>query len=256
MEGNVEERMLVEDKEFILPAPRPKKVAIVGFASTWVDAPFNDETWEIWGLNQLYLEIRPFVGRDRWNRWFDLHTREVIEADTHRTKTPIGDYAAMTCPIFMQQHWDDIPMSVPYPIQPVIQQFGDYWTNTISYMMALAIAEGYEEIGLWGVDMSHSTEYGHQRPSCEYMIGIARGRGIKVTVPLKSDLLKAPFLYGYHEPQMSAFFAKMHQQRQQWIDQRAAAEAEIKRQESNVNQCVGAEAAMDYVLRVWGGTIL
>ena len=62
--------------------------------------------------------------------------------------------------------------------------------------------EGATEIAIYGVDMAvgghdPNAEYSHQRPSCEYMIGVARGIGIKTYVPAKSDLLKVRQLYGF-----------------------------------------------------------
>ena len=78
--------------------------------------------------------------------------------------------------------------------------FGPYFTNTVSWMTAIAIALGYKEIHIYGVDMAQNTEYGQQRPSCEYFIGWARGMGVNVVIPDTSDLLKSPFLYGYDDP--------------------------------------------------------
>jgi hypothetical protein len=49
------------------------------------------------------------------------------------------------------------------------------------------IAEGYA---------SHNSK---QRPSCEWLIGLAQGRGINVVMPPGSDLLKASHLYGFDD---------------------------------------------------------
>ena len=51
-------------------------------------------------------------------------------------------------------------------------------------------------IGVWGVDMATGTEYGAQRPSCEYFIGLLRGAGFDIRIPAGSDLLKTAGLYG------------------------------------------------------------
>jgi hypothetical protein len=89
-----------------------------------------------------------------------------------------------------------------------------YFTNSISYLIALAIYElkGVEQgsiIGLWGVDMAQqglqsgsvagwfTSEYARQRPSVEYWLGIAEGLGIKIHVPDQSDILKTACIYGY-----------------------------------------------------------
>jgi hypothetical protein len=83
-------------------------------------------------------------------------------------------------------------------------------------MMALAIFEHEKvapvgEIGMYGVNMAQhglsngpsnagwfTSEYARQRPSVEYWIGIAEGKGIKVIIPPQSDILKSSCIYGYH----------------------------------------------------------
>ena len=61
----------------------------------------------------------------------------------------------------------------------------------------------WQYIGVWGVDMAQGgafgqpSEYAEQRPSCEFWLGQAAGRGIYVYIPPASDLLKAAGLYGY-----------------------------------------------------------
>ena len=48
-----------------------------------------------------------------------------------------------------------------------------------------------------------------QRPSCEWAVGIAQGRGCKVYLPPESDLLKCNFLYGYEQDAALAFDRKL-----------------------------------------------
>ena len=43
-------------------------------------------------------------------------------------------------------------------------------------------------------------EYFYQRAGCEYLIGLARGMGVKVVIPHESALCKASYVYGYSEP--------------------------------------------------------
>ncbi len=192
------------------PAPRRMKVAILGFVQHYKLAPFDDPSFEIWGLNELYQFI------PRWDRWFEVHERTVYENDRNRTSEHIAKLRAMTTPVYMQRHWDDIPASVEYPLQAICKMFPNpcpearpYLTNSITYMILLAIAEGFQEIHLYGIDMSHSSEYSVQRPSCEWAIGVAQGRGIKVYLPSESDLLKTIFLYGYEQDLATAFDRKL-----------------------------------------------
>lgn len=178
-----------------------KKVALVGFASSYKDAPYSDPDWEIWGLNEAWKYF------PRWTRWFEMHKREVFAKEGDR------DQAAHVAwlqaqdgqrPIYMLEAFSDIPGSVPFPIDALTAQFfpdqpQGYWTSTIAYMLALAIAEGFTEIGLYGIDLASETEYVGQRPAAEYLIGIARGMGLTVTIASGSALLKAPARYGYDQ---------------------------------------------------------
>jgi hypothetical protein len=47
------------------------------------------------------------------------------------------------------------------------------------------------------VDMRADEEYSYQRANCEYLIGLARGKGIKVHIPEVSPLLKFSGFDGY-----------------------------------------------------------
>jgi len=136
--------------------PKRTKVAILGFVSHWQKAPFQDPSFEIWGLNELYQFI------PRWDRWFELHARDIYENDRNRISQHIDKLKIMTNPIYMHQTWPDIPGSVRYPIEAICQAFPNpcpearpYLTNSITMMLLLAVLEGFKEIHLYGVDMSH-----------------------------------------------------------------------------------------------------
>jgi hypothetical protein len=55
-------------------------------------------------------------------------------------------------------------------------------------------------VGIWGVDLHCESEYAYQRPNLEYLIGLARGRGMKVFIPPASALLttKMDVAYGFY----------------------------------------------------------
>ncbi len=237
------------------PAVVPgKKVAILGFTDSHKLAPFGDPSWEIWGLNELYLMI------PRWSRWFEIHSRSVYEADKKRTSDHIYALRAMTCPVYMHQHYDDIPGSIPYPLMAIAQMFPNpgvggkpYLTNSISYMLALSIAEGFNEIALYGVDMAHSTEYQQQRPSCEYFLGIAQGRGIKVTIPPECELLKTDFLYGFEQELIERWDARMKAREVDLNNKIAAADAQIAQAMEARAQYRGAFQDTQHLRQNWQG---
>jgi hypothetical protein len=239
-----------------VPVGKPgKKVAILGFTDSIKQAPFDDLSWEIWGLNELYLMI------PRWTRWFEIHSREVYEADKKRTSDHILALRAMTCPVYMHQHYDDIPASVPYPLPQIAELFANpgkglpYLTNTISYMIALAILEGFSEIAVYGVDMATDSEYSVQRPSCEYFLGFAQGRGIKVTVPPDCELLKTDFLYGYQTPEIERWNARMLAREADLNQKLAQIDAQIAQATEARAQYRGALQDAAHIRKNWKGLI-
>lgn len=171
--------------------PPRKKVAVIGFSSSSRDmAPWFDPDWELWGMNQGYEHFRR-----KPDRWFELHDKE--HQPDASVPTYLDDLTTLGCPIYMLEVDISIPRSVRYPLENVLKMGPRYFTSTAAYMVGLAITLGVEEIGLYGVDCSVGSEYEYQKPCLEWWMGVAAGRGIRVTVPETSALLKAPFLYGY-----------------------------------------------------------
>jgi hypothetical protein len=174
--------------------PAQKKIAIVGKAQSSLGlAPYHDDSWQIWTLSDLVLMHQA----PRYEVQFELHDPALVQQ-----RQPYWEWlsrCAPSKPIIMREVHPDIPASVAFPIQEIVAQFGGYFTNTVSYMIALAIAMEPEAIGVWGVDMACSAEYRAQRPSCEYFLGIAKGMGIEVVIPPQADLLKTCGLYAFDE---------------------------------------------------------
>jgi hypothetical protein len=197
-----------------------ERVAILGYSEdTLWEAPFDDKTWtlekgsEIWGLNELWRVKRykdkgiyPDPAYDSWNklsirydRWFEMHNRG------KSTEEEIDWLKKCGVSIYMTKHHADIPQSIAYPLAEMVKRFEtNYFTNTISYELALAISEGFKEIHLYGVNMAQwsnegPTEIRDQRASIEYFLGWARAKGIKVVIPAASDLLKTAIHYGFDE---------------------------------------------------------
>jgi len=68
------------------------------------------------------------------------------------------------------------------------------------YLLGFAILNEVDEIHLYGIDLLCDGEYEYQRPNAEYLIGVARGKGIKVHIPEESALCKFDHRYGYEDP--------------------------------------------------------
>ena len=244
--------------------PKEKKIAIVGCSDSKDKAPYGDKSWELWAMNNAYVHVPdPSV-------WFELHPikfeggkyyrRELIKPGIFRYSTEfrganvaayLHELAKLDIPVYMQQHWDIVPKSVAYPIDKITKAFGTYFTNSVSFMIALAIQQKATEIGCYGVDMATGSEYGPQRPSCEFFLGVAAGMGIKITIPATADLLKTKFLYGFQEREqvaweekMTSIMASLNTRQQKVMQDRDLAEKKFQ-------QYVGAKAAHAEIERIW-----
>lgn len=177
-----------------------RKVAIVGYSSTSrMLTPCADPTWEVWAHNDIHEPLA------RVTRHFELHE----EAEARKRWSP--EYYAFLCgehagtELITGHANPNFKVATLYPWDAILQQFGGYFTCSTSLMIALALHEGVTDIALYGIDMSRNdplvgAEYAHQRPSCEYILGIACGLGVKIHIPATSDLLKTPRVYAMESP--------------------------------------------------------
>lgn len=163
------------------------KVAIVGLWSETHDmAPWTDPEWEKWGVA---WDTDAF----KLDRAFDPHHPKDWGKDW---KKQAERMQAMPR-IYLQCPDSLVPHAQVYPLEAVIETCGDYFASSVGYMLALAIHEGAQEIALYGVTMEAREEHGYQRPNAEYLIGLARGKGIKVHIPEQSSLCKYGGQLGY-----------------------------------------------------------
>lgn len=164
----------------------PRKIAIVGTAGSGKEAPYNDSSYELWGVS---ARADYFVRADRW---YELHRLdgEPPEWAAAWRKTLsgfIGD-----TPLYMFYPEPDLAKEViTYPHDEIVARFGTYFmTSTFSWMIAHAIhemrptrtteGEG-DEIFICGVDMEAGTEYSQQRQGFRHFIHLASSLGIIVT---------------------------------------------------------------------------
>jgi hypothetical protein len=143
-----------------------KKVAILGKLPTKFKAPFDDKKWDIWTCNYHAEEL------SRITLWFDIHANKPNpRADITRNNYPFKEVEKMLG--------------------------GQYVNNSFSYMIAYAIYKKYTHIALYGAQFINDTE----RRSLQYLnvreiLMFARGRGIKVTVPYDTIMIREYDRYG------------------------------------------------------------
>lgn len=164
------------------------KVAIVGLWSETRDLiPWDDPDWEVWGLawdSEVFSMARAFE-MHLPREWKDNGIADYVER------------LNMIPRLYLQEKCPAVIYGEPYPLKEVAKTTGDYFSSSMAYLMALAIHEGAEEIGVYGVAMEGYDEYSYQKPNMEYLVGFARGRGIKVHIPDASPLCKYKGQYGY-----------------------------------------------------------
>lgn len=145
-----------------------KKVAILGKLPTKFKAPFGDDTWDIWTLN-----IHPDENQlPRISLWFDIHSHGINpKANITRANYPFKEAEELVG--------------------------GQYYNNSISYMIAYAILHKYKEIALYGMAFLNDNE--HRREeflNVRELIMFARGKGLKIIAPVDPIMLKEYEYYG------------------------------------------------------------
>jgi hypothetical protein len=199
-----------------------KKVALLGgVKSTLMLAPYADPSWAIWSHCSV-----PLSSAKRVDRWFDLHPPLCFTMEIKNGRRYYEWLKGLTTPVYMQKHNQEIPASVKYPRERIQAEWpGIPFGSQTAWMIALALAEGYDTIGLFGIHYQHDTEYFEQRANAELWVGIAYGRGAKVVIPEGCPLAKEPVArYGYDTHSVEDF-ARRREAMKRAKDRDAAARA-------------------------------
>ena len=150
-----------------------KKVAIVGVGISFKNTPWNAD-YEVWGLNHHKNKFK------RWDLWWNLHTNEFIE----NTITQIN---------YPYEQAYKLRNITTYDTEEIKYK---YFASSMSYMVAYAILQGYEEILFAGCDFETEDESRTKQREClEQWIAFAQGRGIKITIVKDSLLCQETGLY-------------------------------------------------------------
>jgi hypothetical protein len=183
-----------------------KTVAIVGFAPESCSlAPYKDDV-ELWGMNEAHA----YAWMKRATRWFQIHDSfgQPVAKRGIKTHHKWLKDNAWSIPIYMIREDPEIKKSVAYPLDEVCEKVfgkirrGDdkikYFCSSFDYQMGVAILEDFERIEVYGINMASNNEYKKQKPSAEFWLGIALGRGAEVYLPPNCQLMKSD-IYGGRE---------------------------------------------------------
>jgi hypothetical protein len=175
------------------------KIAICGTEEHTLDqCPWDDKSWKIWGLAHRRNHYK------RSDVLFEMHHRttwkENPEFEGYLEWLDEEDRG-----VNVYTRWpDEYPACKHFLLENAIKLMGrEYFASSFSYILAMAIMDGATEIALYGIGLTAEDEYQYQRPNAEYLLGLAQGMGIKITIAKGSALLNLPYVYGDGKPMTS-----------------------------------------------------
>lgn len=223
--------------------PLRRKVAVVGTAPSYIEAPYSDPDWEVWGCNGFW-SLAP-----RWDRWFEMHTPETESIAGTYGPEYVAFLGSCRKPVYMQDAVTWVPSSVRYPVEAMVKEFGNVWACTPAYMLALAIHEDFQEIGIYGIDLTAGDEYVVQREWLQRLVGIALGKGVTVTFPESGSSLEGlGYRYGYEPvPAVPGAVSELAR-KEQTLALKHREQATL-----GMNQAEGARRALEGIKRALAG---
>ncbi len=170
------------------------KVALTGATPLNRLAPLHNEKWEVWGINRILRHHVDNNNQFRADRWFEMHPMTIPPQDAKDMEW----IRECPHPLYTLEWEKELPLSLRFPIERVAQG-RELFSCTFCYQVALAISEGFEEIGLYGIELAEGSprERTLERACLLWWLGFAEGNGLKVTVPDDSELLVHHKRYGY-----------------------------------------------------------
>lgn len=153
-----------------------KEVSIVG------GSPGFEKVYEAEGTTWVVSSVFKSMNPDKVDLIFQMHKSEVWEPwlpeEFKRVITgTLGPYRM-------------------YPVKQMLEKYGPVFGSSISWMIALAIEEGYQKINIFGCDMASQEEYIYQRDTFFYFCGRAEALGIQICIPEDSRTFYKDRIYG------------------------------------------------------------
>ena len=224
------------------------KIALIGSAPSSVRlAPYGSPDWKIWGCSPGAHVVVP-----RSDVWLELHRWE--PGQPWFQKDYVNFLKNYPGTVWMSEYVPEVPNCKVIPVDYLVSKYGPYFfTSSLAWMFALAMEENPQSIGLWGVDMAATEEYGYQRAGCQFFAMLARSKGIEVGVPPESDLLRPAPLYGICET--SHIHIKMLARERELKQRLAAVSAEYQQKYHEMTFLQGAIDDLGWNQQTWAGNV-
>ena len=222
-----------------------RKICLLGTApSSFNLAPFDDESWEMWACSPGTM------GAPRVDQHFEVH--RYVPGGASFPVEYVEYLKNFQGPVWMTLPIEDIPNCELLPWEELVEKYGKYFfTSSLAWMLAMAIEMEPEEISLFGVDMAAVSEYTSQKLGCQFFASIAAAKGIKVTVPPESDLLRPNPLYGVC--QNSHEWIKYTSKIKEFNAAKADADQRAKNAEIEAHAWTLAQETIDWYSMTWAG---
>ena len=176
-----------------------KHLFLLAMGPTWYQIPQPEHLppdSEVWTINTM------FKNYSRVDRVFMMHDiRTEILLQDYNFINLVND---LNVPVYTAGNYEALKNNVIFPVEEIVNEFKvGFFLNSITYMIALGISEKPLSINLFGIDMRPDSGFEwHQeeKGAVEFWLGVATGRGIKITIPEQSYIMKrqtAGYFYGY-----------------------------------------------------------
>jgi len=165
-----------------------KKLVILGCGKSSAKAPYQDDEYEIWSLNEYEPE--------RYDLMFEMHPLSV------QNERELEFLKNCKKPIYVLKETPLVPTGIVYPLDDILAQpwADEYFVCTFAYQIALAIHKGFERIELWGMNAEQGSprERTVESANIQWWLGIAKGRGIEVLWNEHPKEFRWKYGYDYH----------------------------------------------------------
>ena len=227
------------------------QIALIGSApSSDKLAPFNDPGWEIWACSPGNHKAQ------RVDAWFELHN---LERKWVPGNEPYISALQNHVRVYVAQPDPRLPNGIVYPRKEVYKFYGtehgplpfmdSYMQSQVSFMLALAIMQKPDKIGLWGIDMAAADEFHLQRPGCHHFFNEAYKRGIEIVAPPQSDILEPLPMYGYKE--FNPMYWRQKARKMELKQSIAECDQRIQQSQNEKLVKVGALQDVEYTNNTW-----